>query len=207
MDWKARNQRLADLGFESYDDYLASSRWNTLRMEACRLAEERCQLCNKSGVLHVHHRSYARLGTSQERKDLVVLCERCHEKFHGIAGSGGRRIKRLDTPQTTSTKPVKKKQKQGRSRRKKTPTSPVITPAAPRTLMALREQKDIEAARRADRMRAWEDQKREQDQRRKDFKRHGHQFEGDWRKERNLPRKDKQESAHLRPQVRNRTSL
>jgi hypothetical protein len=83
VDWSARNDRLASLGFAGYDEYLASSRWQRLKLAALNNAEYRCQLCDRSKKLQVHHRSYERLGSDNEARDLVVLCERCHRKFHG----------------------------------------------------------------------------------------------------------------------------
>lgn len=65
-----------------YDEYLSTVHWKNLREEKLREAEFRCQLCNAVGVeLHVHHRTYERLG--HERKcDLIVLCKDCHSHFH-----------------------------------------------------------------------------------------------------------------------------
>jgi hypothetical protein len=103
VDWTARNEHLAELGWASYQDYLASPRWHKLKHEALRQAEHRCQLCDRDKRLHVHHRTYRRLGTDDEGRDLLVLCERCHGKFHGrgqgtTTGSGARPLKVLREP-------------------------------------------------------------------------------------------------------------
>lgn len=43
----------------------------------------RCQVCNLSGRLNVHHRSYENHGYENlHLEDLVVLCEGRHSQFH-----------------------------------------------------------------------------------------------------------------------------
>ena len=70
-----------------YRKYLQSEHWKAFRLKALERASYACQLCNrkqKDGVtLHVHHRSYTRIGHEDEM-DVVVLCSECHKKFHGI---------------------------------------------------------------------------------------------------------------------------
>lgn len=71
-----------------YRDYLASPRWKNLRND---VLSRYGYCCGRCGVprwlaeifydqdLHVHHESYAHLGTDEEIGDLSVLCRRCHE--------------------------------------------------------------------------------------------------------------------------------
>ena len=64
----------------NYHEYLQSEVWK----ERARLERGRnpnCSLCNRKGMLHVHHRTYVRLGNEKDG-DLVVLCDECHELFH-----------------------------------------------------------------------------------------------------------------------------
>ena len=68
-----------------YDDYLQSPAWQQQRREAIQRAGGRCQVCNSSGPLEVHHRTYQRLGR-EAPGDLTVLCRACHARFH----EGGR---------------------------------------------------------------------------------------------------------------------
>lgn len=63
--------------------YLAGERWQRLRKQALQGAGYRCQVCNGFVNLEVHHRTYAHVGTTQERDDLVVLCAFCHALYHG----------------------------------------------------------------------------------------------------------------------------
>jgi len=65
-----------------YDAYLKTEHWARMREKALDYAGHRCQLCySASEPLHVHHRTYDRLGR-ELLSDLVVLCEDCHERFH-----------------------------------------------------------------------------------------------------------------------------
>lgn len=68
-----------------YAEYLQTAHWKDTRRIALAYAGHRCQLCNGGGILHVHHRTYERLG-EEMMSDLVVLCERCHRIFHDHAG-------------------------------------------------------------------------------------------------------------------------
>jgi 5-methylcytosine-specific restriction endonuclease McrA len=64
-----------------YSEYLQSAHWQRIRKEALRRAVDRCQVCNNSSKLNVHHRTYAHRGEEREG-DVVVLCHACHELFH-----------------------------------------------------------------------------------------------------------------------------
>jgi hypothetical protein len=64
-----------------YRDYLHTNHWQQIRLAALARAGYRCQLCNSSNRLEVHHRTYARRGAEQD-SDVIVLCERCHTRFH-----------------------------------------------------------------------------------------------------------------------------
>ena len=64
-----------------YYQYLQSPEWSRLRELKLEQADGRCQLCNSNKALHVHHRTYERLGR-ERLVDLTVLCADCHAKFH-----------------------------------------------------------------------------------------------------------------------------
>ena len=64
-----------------YRTYLESDAWQRQRRSALLFARNRCQVCNKSGRLDVHHRTYERLG-DERPADLIVLCRDCHRLFH-----------------------------------------------------------------------------------------------------------------------------
>jgi hypothetical protein len=40
---------------ETYAEYLKTERWQTLRESKLHEVDHRCQFCNSTGKLHVHH--------------------------------------------------------------------------------------------------------------------------------------------------------
>jgi 5-methylcytosine-specific restriction endonuclease McrA len=67
---------------QSYDAYINSSLWQRLRVEALRMAGNRCAKCGSGGPgLHVHHLTYERF-TRERLSDLQVLCPTCHNELH-----------------------------------------------------------------------------------------------------------------------------
>ena len=68
----------------TYPEYLQTAHWQAERQAAKERAHHRCQLCNRGGELHVHHRTYERLG-AEEPQDLTVLCAECHKKYHEVS--------------------------------------------------------------------------------------------------------------------------
>jgi len=65
-----------------YNEYISSEEWKLRAKIVRELHGHRCQLCNSNGkTLHVHHRTYDRLG-HEALDDLTVLCKDCHSKFH-----------------------------------------------------------------------------------------------------------------------------
>jgi hypothetical protein len=66
---------------KDYQRYLESTEWRTRRQMAMDAAQRRCQLCYGAYNLHVHHRTYERVGREWPT-DLTVLCADCHGLFH-----------------------------------------------------------------------------------------------------------------------------
>jgi len=64
-----------------YAEYLQTTHWHFKRSDALKRSKYRCQLCNSTKRLDVHHRTYENLG-NEEPEDLIVLCRKCHEHFH-----------------------------------------------------------------------------------------------------------------------------
>lgn len=65
----------------NYKLYLKSDEWKKIRGIKLGHADYRCQLCNKKENLQVHHRTYERI-FMEDMRDLTVLCEDCHRRFH-----------------------------------------------------------------------------------------------------------------------------
>lgn len=64
-----------------YSEYLLTPHWRRCRERAFAHYGRVCVLCPTSSGLQVHHRNYKRLGR-ETLEDLIVLCGRCHAKFH-----------------------------------------------------------------------------------------------------------------------------
>jgi len=64
-----------------YRDYLRSDEWAHKRQEVFKRAGHRCQVCNSSYELTVHHRTYVDFG-QEDVNDLICLCWSCHKLFH-----------------------------------------------------------------------------------------------------------------------------
>lgn len=66
--------------YVDYKEYLQSDHWKKVSREY-RQKYGKCQLCGTTGKLNVHHNNYECLYNETD-KDLIVLCEDCHKKFH-----------------------------------------------------------------------------------------------------------------------------
>ncbi|MFP4526623.1 MAG: HNH endonuclease [Bacteroidales bacterium] len=64
-----------------YHGYLRTGLWQEKRKQKLEEAEHRCQLCNSSDGLQVHHRTYDNV-FNERKSDLIVLCRDCHARFH-----------------------------------------------------------------------------------------------------------------------------
>jgi 5-methylcytosine-specific restriction endonuclease McrA len=80
--------RLQELKEMDYNDYLQTPEWQDTRKSALRRSGYACQLCSSNGELHVHHKTYERLGY-EHQNDLIVLCADCHAKFHNKVVDNG----------------------------------------------------------------------------------------------------------------------
>lgn len=63
-----------------YYEYIKSDEWKARADAAKERAGHRCQVCNKTGRLDAHHRTYERLG-EELPEDITVLCHDCHELY------------------------------------------------------------------------------------------------------------------------------
>lgn len=74
--------QLRPLGYGRYAEYLASDHWRDVK-RAYRESDrpQRCK-CGTAGR-HLHHLTYERLG-AELLTDLLLLCEDCHRRIHGI---------------------------------------------------------------------------------------------------------------------------
>lgn len=69
-----------------YREYLQSDSWKALRKEARERSGNRCEFCGGSPD-NVHHVQYPKGGYQNDTlENLIVVCESCHMKSHGIRG-------------------------------------------------------------------------------------------------------------------------
>ena len=67
-----------------YQQYLKSGHWTDVkrRFKSSKLYRGCCECCeNRNVPLHVHHKTYKRLG-SEKLNDLVTVCAPCHTEIH-----------------------------------------------------------------------------------------------------------------------------
>jgi hypothetical protein len=62
--------------------HLSSSYWQKLRKRRIEFDGKKCQVCNRTTNLEVHHFSYENCGTEDEFGDLITLCCSCHKLEH-----------------------------------------------------------------------------------------------------------------------------
>jgi predicted HNH restriction endonuclease len=67
---------------QNYKEYLLSDRWRELRKLAIHAACGKCQLCNSSIKIEVHHREYPKVLGEEPLSFLTVLCHKCHKMYH-----------------------------------------------------------------------------------------------------------------------------
>lgn len=87
-----RDEKLTALGYASYEEYLRSAHWLSLRARYHKKMPPP-EICNRCKVLfwacklvygqqnNLHHKTYDRLG-HEDLSDLELLCRRCHEMEH-----------------------------------------------------------------------------------------------------------------------------
>jgi len=69
---------------QKYNDYLKTDYWKRVAEAVKKRADYKCQLCNSQHDLCAHHRDYSHRGDELNYlNDLICLCRRCHEIFHG----------------------------------------------------------------------------------------------------------------------------
>jgi len=78
---QAKAEHQHRLRYMPYREYLKSEHWQGVRQQALRRAGYKCQLCNSSRPLQVHHRTYERRGCEWP-EDVIALCADCHGQFH-----------------------------------------------------------------------------------------------------------------------------
>lgn len=76
----------------SYKEYLQTNHWKRLRRVKLEQAGYKCEQCESTFWLAVHHVSYRKSWFDSQPEDLKVLCNYCHKKAHGILKPNDRPI-------------------------------------------------------------------------------------------------------------------
>jgi len=68
----------------NYYDFLKTPYWKIISWYVKALSDFKCKLCGSGDSLATHHSTYEHHGYEIHRykKDLICLCNNCHEKFH-----------------------------------------------------------------------------------------------------------------------------
>lgn len=75
------------VSFKSYDDYLSSKKWAQVKedfKEFSDFSADVCFLCYSGHDLEFHHWRYPKDWNRDSYKNLIILCEQCHETTHSI---------------------------------------------------------------------------------------------------------------------------
>ena len=67
-----------------YKEYLTSDHWIKTRRRAGAQLGSRCEICDSNKEIEAHHNNYSNLGKEDPKRDLVLLCRKCHNRFHSI---------------------------------------------------------------------------------------------------------------------------
>lgn len=78
---KKKQRRVKFVAKTGYQKYLRSEWWRGRRLKALEYAGRRCERCQSTRRLEVHHRNYHRLFGELD-VDLEVLCRDCHAGHH-----------------------------------------------------------------------------------------------------------------------------
>lgn len=80
VDWNIVSRHIKDM---KYHNFLKTPYWKAIAAHTKYKAGYRCQLCNSTDDLVTHHRTYAIHGREHaSMKELTVMCDDCHSRFH-----------------------------------------------------------------------------------------------------------------------------
>lgn len=73
-------ERILKKNYMDYNAYLKTEYWKS-KSQKLKIKIGKCQACSSTEKLEVHHNNYDCLFGETEL-DLIVLCHKCHSKFH-----------------------------------------------------------------------------------------------------------------------------
>lgn len=82
---------------EIYRAYLRTPQWQAIRIEVIGVRGGKCERCDSTHRLQVHHKTYKNLG-NESLSELELLCSVCHKAHHKVVdkkkSNKGRRYKK-----------------------------------------------------------------------------------------------------------------
>jgi 5-methylcytosine-specific restriction endonuclease McrA len=86
-DFASQNDILKVVKYQTmpYKEYLNTDYWKKFAASMKAKVNYKCQLCNGTYDLNVHHKDYHSRGI-EKPQDVIVLCRNCHGKFHDKLG-------------------------------------------------------------------------------------------------------------------------
>lgn len=69
------------LWWQNYNEYLKTSKWNSIRLQVLKRDKFICQGCLNAKAVQVHHQNYNNL-FDELLFQLISLCVDCHKKLH-----------------------------------------------------------------------------------------------------------------------------
>ena len=76
-----------------FEYYCDSDYWRELKERTLKVCFYECVCCGKGDKLSMHHKNYNNLWREVPIKDVVILCDRCHDwvykKRYGLVGNKG----------------------------------------------------------------------------------------------------------------------
>lgn len=111
-------ERLQNLGFSKYEDYLKSSHWLDFKGRYYRSSNPKeCAICGATRT-ELHHHTYERLG-QELFDDVDALCHRCHDLVHEWLERNGLMVqstrKAINALKPVDHQPKRKKQRSAAS--------------------------------------------------------------------------------------------
>lgn len=91
IQYGARNRKLRKNGFSSYQKYLKSDQWKSVKLKWQKKRAQKsiywskCNCCGTNENLILHHLRYGKIGSSCKLGGIVPVCMRCHNEIHKMA--------------------------------------------------------------------------------------------------------------------------
>lgn len=100
-----RRELLGDALLKEEGNYYLTEHWQSVKQRYYKRHPYECNKCGKTWGLHLHHKTYERLGRERD-SDLMYLCRNCHQRLHTKERKAARR--RRGASKKQGNKPKKK---------------------------------------------------------------------------------------------------